>query len=244
MWNRLSQPVFVMCLIGTLLCVFTPDAVYSDKGNVGINFNVLSPQGEFRKNVDRNGYGFSLEGFYKPLPIPIKFGLHFGYSQYGKDERREYFSPDIPEVNVEVETTNNILLFLAAARLQKEIGWLSPFCEGLVGLQYLFTESSVNDTGYNAETPIATTKNFDDTAGCYGAGAGFMITLYSFENTTSKRPIDGKLKLDFNVRYIRGGKAEYLKKGSITRDNGKLIYDIQKSKTDMLYFQAGLVFSF
>lgn len=50
--------------------------------------------------------------------------------------------------------------------------------------------------------------------------------------------------LDLRCRYIDGGEAEYLKKGSIRRVDGKTSYDVMKSRTDMLLFTLGLVLSF
>jgi len=46
------------------------------------------------------------------------------------------------------------------------------------------------------------------------------------------------------MRYIIGGEAEYLKKGSIRRENSKVSYDIIKSKTDLLTAQIGVALEF
>ncbi len=50
--------------------------------------------------------------------------------------------------------------------------------------------------------------------------------------------------IDFRVRYSFGGEATYLKKGSITRENVTAIIDPLRSRTDLLTYQLGLVFTF
>jgi hypothetical protein len=46
------------------------------------------------------------------------------------------------------------------------------------------------------------------------------------------------------VRYLRGGRAEYLRKGSIREVNGSVVYDVFSSRTDVLAVQAGVTFRF
>ena len=58
-----------------------------------------------------------------------------------------------------------------------------------------------------------------------------------------KRDIAGVF-IDLRIRYMKGGEAEYLKEGSIRRENGKVAYDVEQSKTDLLTFQIGAVLTF
>jgi len=51
--------------------------------------------------------------------------------------------------------------------------------------------------------------------------------------------------VDFGIRSMKGGEAEYLKEGSITEDaNGNFVYDVQRSTTDLLTWHLGVVFTF
>jgi hypothetical protein len=50
--------------------------------------------------------------------------------------------------------------------------------------------------------------------------------------------------VDFGVRSLKGGEAEYLKEGSITRQNGKVRYEAFKSETDMVTYHLGVSFDF
>ncbi|MCX6132531.1 MAG: hypothetical protein NTU47_01845 [Ignavibacteriales bacterium] len=43
---------------------------------------------------------------------------------------------------------------------------------------------------------------------------------------------------------MAGSQAEYLREGSIRRVSGQVVYDINKSKTDLLMIQLGLEFRF
>lgn len=103
--------------------------------------------------------------------------------------------------------------------------------------------------------PIASTTNFDDLTLSRGVGAGFMISIVSFEKHTKvsnsfmkatggSQKAEVELLLDFKIRYLYGGEAEYLKEGSITRENGDVIYDVRRSDTDLLLFQLGVIFRF
>jgi hypothetical protein len=67
--------------------------------SAGINFTLAFPQGEFKDNVDRLGYGGSLQFlFFDPQPgLPVSFGLNLGYLNYGSESRREPFSSTIPD---------------------------------------------------------------------------------------------------------------------------------------------------
>ena len=49
------------------------------------------------------------------------------------------------------------------------------------------------------------------------------------------------LFLDLKVRYLFGSEAEYLKEGSVVVDNGNVIYNVSKSKTDLITVNIGVV---
>jgi hypothetical protein len=52
------------------------------------------------------------------------------------------------------------------------------------------------------------------------------------------------LQIFFDVRYMRGGEADYLKEGSITVDDGRVHYDVLHSRTDMVLFRIGVSLAF
>ena len=150
----------------------------------GIGLGVASPQGEFRDNVDRNGFNFSGCGLFRPGLVPLKFGLELGYVNYGSEDRREPFSSSIPDVKVRVERTNNIFLSHFLVRLQPDVGVISPYFDGLVGMNYLWTSTHIRDVDNFQE--IASSKNLDDLAFSYGLGGGIMFKVYETSKIVSE----------------------------------------------------------
>jgi hypothetical protein len=130
--------------------------------------------------------------------------------------------------------------------------------EGLVGLNYLSTSTSVSDQGDESEE-IASTKHLSDVTFSYGAGAGVAFRVWQPSDDHDPEDEDeiGDLAEDFaeeaeeddiavsgvgiflDVRYLRGGEADYLKEGSITIDDGRVHYDVLHSRTDMVIFRIG-----
>lgn len=202
------------------------------EGSVG--FLVGTPQGEFEDQVDQTGFGIDLDGGFRPAESPLVIGGRFGFMSYGSDSRREPFNPNIPEVTIEVETSNNLLFGQAFLRLEPKHGVVRPFIEGLVGFNYLFTESSVKDER-NGEV-LAGSTNFDDTTICYGGGGGLKFRVW--RNTDRpKGPISVNVLL--RADYVKGGEARYLKEGSISVQNGRVVYDALQSETDLLTYTIG-----
>ena len=68
----------------------------------------------------------------------------------------------------------------------------------------------------------------------YGVGAGVTRRLFSGDQ-------GGGLSLDTGVRYARGGKAKYLTKGAIDRDDLMPTLNYSYSRTDTIIFDLGVV---
>ncbi|MCI0511968.1 hypothetical protein L0128_01985, partial [candidate division KSB1 bacterium] len=88
--------------------------------------------------------------------------------------------------------------------------------------------------------------NQSDFTSAYGGGFGIKFLLIDGMkiNEEQPHPNNAKLFLDFKVRYIFGGEAEYLKEGSIQRSNGNVTYKINNSETDLLHYNLGVIFQF
>ena len=52
----------------------------------------------------------------------------------------------------------------------------------------------------------------------------------------------GDIALDTKVRYLRGSRADYLKEGSVRRENGAVVFDVLNSRTDVVSLQIGVTF--
>ncbi len=231
-----------VCVIGLLIILLLSVTIVSaqERFQAGLNFMVGSPQGEFKDNVSNVGLGLSADFLFNIAQSPLHLGANMGFMVYGHDTREEPWSTTIPDVKVDVETTNSLFDMQLMARLQNPQGKVRPYFDGYFGFNYLFTETSVKDQDDYEE--IASSTNFDDFTMCYGVGAGTFIKVHEGVNEADK-PYG--VYIDLGVRYIMGNEAEYLKEGSIEiDDNHKLNYDVQKSTTDLLTFHLGVAFTF
>ncbi len=210
---------------------------------VGLSFAVGLPQGEFSEKLDQNGFGGSLYGGIGFDRLPVFIGASLDFLIYGYERRTEPFSNTIPDVRVNVATSNNIAAGHLLFRLQPPIGAVRPYLDGLIGFKYLFTQTSIDSEGWMDDgEPIAASTNFDDIAFSYGAGGGLHIPLYSGKMGDANRI--GSVMLNIGARYLFGSEAEYLKEGSIRRTNGSVSFDVERSRTAVLEPQFGVVFRF
>ncbi|MFC1651177.1 hypothetical protein ACFL2X_06360 [Candidatus Latescibacterota bacterium] len=228
-------------LIFTALILLPQSGFTSDRFSAGLNFDTFTPKGELKDNLNRNGYGISGMGLVKPnLQVPLKIGFELGYINYGTESRSEQFSSTIPDVMVRVRRYNNIFLSHLVLRAQKDMGIFSPYVDGLFGLTYLWTNTSVE--GEDTSIQFASSNNSSDSALSYGFGGGIMCNVWSGTNQTTD---DVKVYIDLKIRYLYGGEAEYLKKGAISiDDNNNVANDIIESETDMMLYKIGLAISF
>ncbi len=127
----------------TLLC-FIP-GLYAQNFQAGVNFLLGLPKGEFKENVEDLGFGIGGMFAFRPGNSPVMIGVDVEYMIYGSETRQEPFSLTIPDVTVEVETRNNILLTHALLRLQGNSGTFRPYLDGLIGMHYFFTETQVRE---------------------------------------------------------------------------------------------------
>jgi len=206
----------------------------------GVNLLLGFPQGDFKDEVDATGVGIAGEFLYSPGNSIFGIGVSLAYMVYGHETRTEPFSYTIPDVFVDVTTDNNIFMGHLLLRMQPKVGPIRPYGEGLIGLNYLYTKTSISDQGDIGED-IASSTNFDDAVLSYGVGGGVMIQLYSGDPTGGNL---WRLMLDLRMRYLIGGEAEYLKEGSISYEGLQVIYDVSESKTDLMTAQIGVTFEF
>ena len=78
----------------------------------------------------------------------------------------------------------------------------------------------------------------------YGTGGGLMVQVHRAKKKETGKDGLQEVLVNFRIRYLFGSESEYLKEGSIRRENGAVIYDLITSRTDMLTFQLGVIFGF
>jgi hypothetical protein len=233
---------FAVALVG----LAAPEASFAQNITTGLGLVVSVPQGEFGEKLDDAGIGLGASVAYRIPSTPIHFGIEGNIMTYGAETRREAFSPNIPDVTVEVETSNNIATGNLFLRIQPEMEIVSPYIDGFAGFNYLFTSTSVQNIN-GVDENIATSTNVDDAAFAYGAGAGVMIRLFHQDDPEVNAEGNSGIRdgyLDLRVRYSRGGEASYLTSGSIVRESGTVRYDLTESRTDMLTAMIGFTARF
>src|SRR5262245_11162188 len=226
---RVLSVCFLSLLIGGATIVGAQDAA-----QVGVYFTTIVPRGGFSENVTNNGYGASGQFLVRLAGSPILAGGDLGIAVYGSVSHRRPSRPTFPNLKARVRPGTTISFSLFLLRPKRRTAVFGPYFDGLIGLRHLFTRTSISDlTG--GET-IASSTDLSDTALSYGFGGGLQIPL------TKGR--EAKILLDTGVRYLRGARAEYLKKGSIRDVNGQVIFDVLSSRTDVLAVQVGVTFRF
>lgn len=213
---------------------------------VDVGFIVGVFQGEFADNLDNDvGFGVDVFAGARVGASPVVLGVEGAFLIYGRESFREPFRPSGPgsRVDVEVETTNNIVMGHLVLRIQPATGIVRPYADGLFGVKYLFTESSIEDIS-GVDDRVFSSQNFDDAALSYGAGAGLDIQVYRREQPQAGRRKLGSVRLHLGARYLFGQEAEYLQEGSIQEEGDDLVFDVKRSRTDVLVPQIGVTFGF
>ncbi len=211
--------------------------------SIGVNAQTASgsfmlglPQGEFKENVDRLGYGLQLHGtIWAPSRArPFTVGINFGYLVYGEESFRRPFSITNPDVTVNVDRRYSMMNFHLLFQVAPFQGTVRPYAEGLFGGSYIFTTTDIeSERDFNN---VASSTNFDDWAWNYGAGFGLLIQVGKDMGDVSN------LFLDLRGRYLFGNRAEYLKEGDVIVDsqNGTVTYNVTESKTDLISISIGV----
>ncbi len=242
---RILKNVLYRVMLPAMMVLLTvPIAARAQSVYGSLSFLVGFTSGEFHDKMKGTGFGISGSLGYHFDQVPLMVGIDGGVMTYGSEEREEPFSSSIPDVRVKVSTTNNIAQAHLLFRLQPAEGLVRPYVDGLVGVNYLFTNTSVRNK--NGGEDIASSTNHDDAALSYGGGGGLMIRLYQNDPSigVSSQGSAREILLDLGVRYLSGGEAGYLTGGSIRRENGNVIYDIITSRTDLITGRIGAVLRF
>jgi len=202
-------------------------------GYAGGSLALALPVGDFRNYVSVGGgiNGFVAMKLARDGAASIR--LDGTFLIYGSDTYRTQLSPTIPQVNVDVTTSNLIFGMAVGPQLMRPSGAVRPYVSGGVGFSYFATVSSVSGT-HDVE-PFAESTNFDDFTLAWRGAAGLLIQV-----GRGRTPI----WLDFSGHFVRNGMTRYLRPGGIDVDpitNG-LIIDPVESETAFWLVHAGVTF--
>lgn len=220
------------CLL--ILFTFMSASSYGQMNDFDITILLGSPQGDFRDNLDKTAIGLNGSVAFAIPSTPVQIGAELGIMTYGSDVRRENFNPNIPEVRVRVNTSYDIFTGHIFLRYEAPDGLVRPYLDGLLGFNYLFTQTKIQDSQDFDE--IASDTNFDDTAFSYGIGGGLKIKV---ADTGTNQYL-----INLKGRYLIGSEAEYLQEGSLSVVNGDLVFDSSTSTTNLLTIHLGLTVKF
>ncbi|KAF0153019.1 MAG: hypothetical protein FD143_459 [Ignavibacteria bacterium] len=219
-----------------LLILFLAISSVSFAQTIGGSFMLGYPQGEFRSNVDRMGFGGQIQGtLWTPSKErPFTIGFDIGYIVYGQvDEKLPWIG--YPGVYLDLSRTNSMGSAHILMQISPFFGTIRPYVECLFGGAYLQTRTTVRNENKNEE--IASSTNFDDVTWNYGGGAGMLFRLGGASENVEA------IYLDLKARYLFGTEAEYLTEKSLlyVKANGEPVFAVKKSKTDFFSFHIGAV---
>ncbi len=250
------------CVIAFAVVLTASTAPAETTHRFGGSFDLGFPQDKFRDNVDNTGIGGGLFLTIGLPDMPLAVGASIDFLRYGSETREAPWSQTIPDVFLDVKTTHDLLAGHLSFRVQPAIGFFEPYMEALIGFHYLWTKTSVSDQDSDSEE-IASTTHISSLAFSYGVGAGVMFRVYDVPRDygaegAERDPLEdiesvgtekeGEIDLRsvgifLDLRYLRGGEADYLTEGAIHVEDGKVRYDIRHSRTDIIIMRIGISFN-
>lgn len=201
----------------------------STRGYIAIGARGAQPLNEFADYIDF-GYGF---GGYIAHALDSRGVLSLRGSLdvlwYGHETTRHGTGWG---GSLDVTTSNNIYSMGIGPYLTIPGHDVRPFATAAVGFSYFSTSTSIEWRSTN-ETVDSWTE-FSDAVTAWTAGGGFLVPL-----SRGRRPV----LLELSAIYHGNGEAEYLREGSISRDDeGNAIFTPIRSRTNMVLYTIGVSF--
>ncbi len=204
--------------------------------------------GALGDRIGRAGWGGSFYGGWSLRGTPFSLGIRLAMVNYGTERNVELagYSPPSPAA---VKYSYNILLTHIVIRAQPRQAVLTPYVEAMAGINYFFTQAY---TGRSTSVPfvigdvvlLIDQKESDTLLSSVvpsaGLGGGLKIRLARFRSGRKSAGPPLGLFIDLQGRYLIGGTARYLKPGDLAFDGDRVVYDIQRSRTDMFCYSLGL----
>jgi hypothetical protein len=189
------------------------------------------PAGDFGNNVGL-GYGANAAYLYQLDRAGIlSLRADLGFIDYGNESKRVPLSPTIGgRIQVKVSTRNYIVPVSIGPQLTWPTGSIRPYVNAGFGGQFFVTQSSV-DGSNDSYSGLSTTNQHDQTH-AWVAGGGVYVPI-------AARRVN--VMLDAGVQYFTGGRAQYLRPGSIgDLPDSQIQINALESKTEMLVVRLGV----
>jgi hypothetical protein len=201
------------------------------RGYIAVGARGAQPLEDFANYIDF-GYGF---GGYVAHALDSRgvFSIRGSIDMlwYGHETTRHSLS-DWSNSTLDVTTSNNIFSIGIGPYLTVPGPGVRPFLTGTVGFSYFSTSTAVK-WRYSEET-LDNWTDFSDGVTAWTGGGGLLIPL-----TRSQRPV----LLELSAIYHGNGEAEYLREGSISRDDdGNAVFTPIRSRTNLVLYTIGVSF--
>ncbi len=219
--------------VGTLVLsnALSAGAAEPPRWQIGGHVVAASPRGEFQDAVSDTRWG-ALGYFTRRLgETPLRAGVEVGAVTNGslrvELDRRGGFN------TTEARLSNDMLFGHFLFRVQPQLGRLSPFVEGAVGVR-AFENSLFFENCVGACTVPTGESNVAFSAGG-GVGLGFRLT---------EEGRGSGIALEARLRYLAGGTTEYYRESDLPELADELAPLPTRSRTDLVMISFGLVFDF
>lgn len=236
------QPVSLLCIVFFL----SMSTVANAQERIELELKALSgiPVGQLGEHIGQAAWGIEFAGTYHLRGISFALGGHLAVANYGKESRSDILGP-LPGSSPNETYSYDIFLFHLFARFELMKTGVKPYLDLLLGMKCFYAQSH---TGESSAYPILIGRTFyyirdfdsttlhSDLALSYGLGGGIRIRIVEFNKSNGSV----SLNLNLNTRYLFGGQSQYLRKGAIEIQDDRLIKEIHRSRSDLLFFSFGL----
>lgn len=211
-----------------------------------LSFVWALPQGELADQVGEAGLGLTALLGGRIGNSPFVMGTEVGFLSYGTDESLSLHSllvdrpgihTDLPLEVVNVATSHTVLMGHLVGRLQPAIGRVHPHLDVLVGLKYFLSQTRLVSDIVLDEDGLSSGVDIGDVAFSYGIGGGVDLSLFQGAMGWDDGPVD--ISMSVGARYLFGSEAEYLTRGAVREEDGTFVFDVARSRTDLLVPQLG-----
>ena len=223
-----------------LLVLAPPTARAQHRAGVGLSFS--DPRGDFDANTD-TGFGASV--WYRYAIVPngaLSIGVDGTFQQYGSTRRQAPLSTTIPDIRVEVDTSNHTSFLMGAVELEAPTGRLRPYGVATGGFGFLFTTTSLENP--LTDEAVLTDTNKSDWTWMWGGGGGVRLLVSERARLAAQPP--ARIFVDAGATRIFGGEVEYLREGTLITDEGEFDIDqrLARSEVDLVHYHLGVTFEF
>ena len=204
----------------------TPQQPVAPRGYVAVGLKGAQPLQDFADYIKFGfGFGGGVSHAFDPQGI-FSLRANVDFMIYGHDTER--FNG--PYGRLDITTSNNILSMGVGPQLMAPGPGVRPYMNGTFGFSYFSTSTEVK-WRYDDEA-LDSWTDLDDAVLAWTAGGGLLIPVGK-----GTRPV----LLDIGATYHGNGEAEYLREGSITRDEfGDPHFTPIRSRTNMVVYTIGI----